>query len=104
MGKKKWDFGYPIVDGAAAIAADGTIYFGGDTGVLYAWNPDGTVKSYTGTGGSIRGSPAIAADGTVYVGSANIVFVALKGASGPSGSSWPKFRGNAAQTGRMNGN
>jgi outer membrane protein assembly factor BamB len=100
-GTKKWTFGYPIIDGAAALAADGTIYFGGDSGILYAWNRNGQVKLYTTVGWPF-GSPAIAADGTVYVGSREIK--AYKTDSGLDKSSWPKFRGNAAQTGRINAN
>jgi hypothetical protein len=48
------------------------------------------------------GSPAIAADGTVYVASREVK--AFKTDSGLAKSSWPKFRGNAAQTGRINAN
>ena len=64
----------------AAISTDGTIYVGSNSGspnsgVLYALNPDGTLKwNYTIGGtwtvsGGITDSPVIGADGIIYVGS-----------------------------------
>ncbi len=29
-GTQKWNFGHPLIQGTAAIAADGMVYFGGD--------------------------------------------------------------------------
>jgi len=51
------------------IGADGTIYIGNDEGILYAINPDGTLKWNTllDDGGWIGGSAAISSDGTIYV-------------------------------------
>ncbi|UCB58446.1 MAG: PQQ-binding-like beta-propeller repeat protein, partial [Thermoplasmatales archaeon] len=52
-----------------SIASDGTIYIAGD--MLYAINPDGTMKwSFDmGQGRWIhKSSPAISADGTIYIG------------------------------------
>lgn len=54
-----------------AIADNGTIYIGTDTG-LRSVNPNGTLSwMFTGVPGSMFGdsSPAIASDGTIYVGS-----------------------------------
>jgi outer membrane protein assembly factor BamB len=64
----------------AAISTDGTIYVGSNSGspnsgVLYALNPDGTLKwNYTIGGtwtmsGGITDSPVIGSDGIIYVGS-----------------------------------
>jgi outer membrane protein assembly factor BamB len=61
---------------AAAVAADGTIYFGmtgtrggGSDGSLIAMNPDGTKKWEFPAGNRVTTSPALALDGTVYIGS-----------------------------------
>jgi len=51
-----------------AINEDGTIYVGSWDSLLYAINPDGTLKWKVGTGASIFTSPAIANDGTIYLG------------------------------------
>lgn len=77
-GTEKWTFPTTGVPQEAAIAGDGTIYFGGGAafdgvssfvidGNLYALNPDGTEQWSFATGGAIDGSPALAADGTVYI-------------------------------------
>jgi outer membrane protein assembly factor BamB len=53
---------------AAAIDADGTVYYGARDNRLYAFNPDGSIKwrYLIHNDGDIRTSPAVAADGTVY--------------------------------------
>src|SRR5581483_1733289 len=104
-GTQKWYFGYPTVEGTPAVAADGTVYFGGSdagVGILYAFNSKGVAWSYTTVGGLATSSPAIAEDGTVYLGSRSYRFCALKGKAPLAKSPWPKFRGNPAQTGRAN--
>ncbi|MGD8496190.1 MAG: PQQ-binding-like beta-propeller repeat protein [Gemmatimonadales bacterium] len=76
-GTEKWTYattGYPQ---EAAVAGDGTVYFGGQAGFdgsntvidgnLYALNADGTEAWTFPTGGIIEGSPALASDGTVYI-------------------------------------
>jgi outer membrane protein assembly factor BamB len=69
-GTVRWRYDAPCgFDGAAAIAPDGTIYFGADDGNLYAVNPDGTWKWTYATGDWIFGSPVIGSDGTIYIGS-----------------------------------
>jgi outer membrane protein assembly factor BamB len=103
-GTTNWSFGYPVITGSAIAAADGTVYFGGTVegvGILYGWNPDGTPKSNNALGGAVTGSPAMANDGTIYISSASGKFHALKADSGLAKSPWPKFRGNASQTGRI---
>jgi outer membrane protein assembly factor BamB len=106
-GKKKWDFGYPRMDGAAALAADGTAFYGvtGDAGVgaILGFDLNGNLPLHDSMGGAVSGSPAIANNGDVYLGS-SVGFFAFKGNSGLARSCWPKFRGNAAQTGRLNVN
>ncbi|MBI5526989.1 MAG: PQQ-like beta-propeller repeat protein [Deltaproteobacteria bacterium] len=57
------------IESSAAIASDGTIYFGSADGNIYALGADGSRKWSYPTGGAVNSSPAIGADGTVYVGS-----------------------------------
>ena len=58
--------------GAPVVGSDGTIYVNAHDPVLYAFNPDGTLKwSYVASDCctmDIPSSPAIARDGTIYVG------------------------------------
>ena len=51
------------------MAADGTIYVGGEDALLYAINPDGSLRWTFRTGDRIRSSPSIGTDGTIYFGS-----------------------------------
>ncbi len=107
VGAKRWDFGYPIIEGAPALAIDGTVYFGGTGdggGFLSRWSADGTQRADVVLGGVVTGSPAITSDGTVYIGAMNAICVALKGGVGLAHGGWPKFRGNAAQNGRAGAN
>jgi outer membrane protein assembly factor BamB len=52
----------PIVD------SDGTIYVGSDDYLLYAINPDGTLRWSYQTDGRVKSSPGIGPDGIIYVG------------------------------------
>ena len=79
------DWSYAVsspVYSSPVVGADGTIYVGGGditnmwytpTGgnVLYAFNPDGSLKWSYAAGDIIWSSPAIGADGTIYFGSAD---------------------------------
>jgi len=67
-GTRKWYFAAGDVIASAAVAEDGTIYFGSIDYNLYALNPDGSVAWQFDTGNFIESSPAIGADGTIYVG------------------------------------
>ncbi len=93
-----------------AIGADGTIYFGAETGFLYALNPDGTLKwkenFYNGINWS---SPAILPDGTLYIGGMRSdettvwlgrVAAIRTDSPGLAASPWPKFRRDLANAGR----
>jgi len=58
----------------SAIAADNTVYVGAQGGLLYAVNPDGSVKWNFATGVTFQSNvnaPAINADGTIYYGTLN---------------------------------
>ena len=65
------------IPGSPAIGADGTIYFGGDDGLLQAVYPNGTLKWASESGDTIFPSPAIGADGAVYIGQASGYLVAI---------------------------
>jgi len=52
---------------SAAVAADGTVYFGSNDHFLYAVNPNGTQRWRFDTGGEFVTAPLIAADGAVCV-------------------------------------
>ncbi len=53
---------------AAAIAADGTIWFGTHRGYIYAVTPDGSIRWRFRPGGRISSAPALTAEGLVLFG------------------------------------
>jgi PKD repeat protein len=59
--------GTGVTYGEATIGADGTIYIGVNK-VLYALNPNGTIKWNYTSGSTIDGAPTIGSDGTIYIG------------------------------------
>jgi len=104
-GQKRWEFptGGPVRS-SPAIGADGTVYVGSDDGRLYALDGATGQKGWEFlTGGLVRSSPAISADGTVYVGShdAKVYAISSSSVGGLARSPWPKFRGDAQNTGRV---
>jgi outer membrane protein assembly factor BamB len=101
-GTKKWSFGYPMIPGAAAILADGTVCCGGtgSTGLFYGWAADGALKFSVELGGLVTASPAVAPDGTLYIGPGLHTCIAFKGSAPLARGGWPKFRGNPLQNGR----
>ena len=54
-------------DSSPIVGADGTIYFGTDTGLVYAVNADGTLKWTFGAGGEFDNCPSMDAEGTLYI-------------------------------------
>jgi outer membrane protein assembly factor BamB len=89
--------------GSAAVAADGTVYFGSADNYLYALNPDGTLKWRYETGDNIVSSPAISPDGTIYFTSCDGYLYAIKGTSPLADSPWPKSYHDLKNTGRVGG-
>src|SRR5205807_5480443 len=57
-----------VSDSSAAIAPDGTIYFGSWNDRFWAVRPDGSRKWVFRAGSEIKSSPAVASDGTIYFG------------------------------------
>jgi outer membrane protein assembly factor BamB len=68
-GIEKWRYRTKdCIEASPVIGEDGTIYVGDLDRLLYAINPDGTLKWKYGVGGWIYlSAPAVAEDGTVYV-------------------------------------
>ena len=85
------DTSFPTIEGAPAIASDGTIYIGSEDRYIYALNPNGTLKWRYRTGDRVVSSPAISKNGTIYIGSIDGALYALN----PDGAVEWKF-----QTGR----
>lgn len=69
-GSVKWSYDNSgnIRGGTPCNSIDGTIYFGTDSGWIYAINPDGTEKWSKHIGSRIESAPAIGEDGIVYTG------------------------------------
>lgn len=91
---------------APALGADGTVYATA-ADKLYAIEASSGALRWTYTNGcSISGPPAVGADGTVYFGDAGWgrpepKLSAVHGSAGLAGGPWPKFRGDARNTGRV---
>lgn len=79
-GSKKWEFAAGgDVYSSPAIGPDGAVYFESDDCLLYAINPDGTLRWTFVTGDPLLGdrgssSPAVRGDGMVYVGGGYSLF------------------------------
>ncbi|MDB6112754.1 MAG: Pyrrolo-quinoline quinone [Pedosphaera sp.] len=106
--KEKWEFcvndeAHTLhIDSSPAIVADGIFIFGSDQGSLYGFSATNNPSEWSvSLGGRVTASPTIAPDGTVYIGSNATKFHAVRGTKGLANSSWPKFRGNLRQTGRV---
>jgi outer membrane protein assembly factor BamB len=56
-----------MLEGSAAVAADGTIYAGSDDKNLYALNPNGSLKWKLGARGPVYNTPTVGGGGTIYV-------------------------------------
>ncbi|MEY4090406.1 MAG: hypothetical protein RJB55_2677 [Verrucomicrobiota bacterium] len=81
-----------------AVDANGVVYVGCYDGLLYAVNPDGTLKRTWSTAAIVRSSPAISGS-TLYVGSNDDGIYAFDIGAGATGP-WPQYRHNARRTGR----
>jgi len=83
-GSLKWR--YPFVNAppacAPTVAADGTIYAKDQTGTLYAFNPDETLKWSISQAGISAATPTMGSDGTIYLGSDNGSLYAINPANG----------------------
>jgi outer membrane protein assembly factor BamB len=64
-------------ESSPGVARDGTIYFAGFEGWLWALTPEGKLKWKFKAGREIKSSPAVAVDGTIYFGSRDRFFYAV---------------------------
>ncbi len=103
-GAKRWAFtaGGGIAS-SPAIGADGVLYVGCYDRKIYALDGGTGAKQWEFTTGSAvkSSSPTVGVDGTVYIGSNGGTVYALASSSvgGLAETPWPKFRGNARNTG-----
>ena len=101
----RWEFGTgDCVRSCAAVGANGTVYVGSLDNKVYALNGATGQKLWEfETGGDVNCSPALGADGTLYVGSSDgkVYALATSSVGGLATSSWPKFRADARNTGRV---
>jgi outer membrane protein assembly factor BamB len=73
-GTLKWEvftdqdqgFGGAVIS-SPAIGADGAVYVGANDNIIYAVNPDGSIKWKFAVAAYIESSPTIGADGTIYM-------------------------------------
>jgi len=114
-GQKVWDYIVERVHetpddiySSPAIGADGLIYFGAETGYVYALNPDGTLNwKFKLQHGINWSSPAIISDGTLYLGTwggANnqgCLYAIKTTSQGYASTPWPRFRHDNKNTGRF---
>jgi outer membrane protein assembly factor BamB len=105
-GKKKWgkvgDEEFPC-DSSPVVLDDGSICGAGRFGVLSYISPEGVGRAIYSPGSYGYGSPAIGPTGAIYVPDqrayATCGFTALRAGVALAASPWPKFRGNARNTG-----
>ena len=92
-GSLKWIEGPKIY--SPTVASDSSINLPG-----HCLNPDGSTrwKSTLGWSYCINIGP----DGTIYYGLSTTLYALKSGSQGLANSSWPKFRGDAQNTGRVN--
>lgn len=103
-GAPTWSYGTgQAISSSAAVASDGTIYFGSGDHNLYALSQEGKLVWTFEAGQGFGSSPLVGPDGTVYVGADDQQVYAIKGAVGVADSSWPVGRGNLRRSGAVPG-
>jgi len=104
-GTLKWSYpvGQADIYCSPAIGENGLIYFGAENGIFYALNSNGTENwKYATHNGINWTSPAIDIDGTIYIGNSDGYLFAINSNSfGLINSTWPKFRQDNSNTGRL---
>ncbi|NNF37663.1 MAG: PQQ-binding-like beta-propeller repeat protein [Gemmatimonadetes bacterium] len=90
-----------------AIGADGNIYFAAENGYIFALDSDGAVVWRENFHNTMNwSSPMIMDDGTLYIGgnqgeSGGRLVAVQTSSLGLDPGAWPRFRGNATNTGRV---
>jgi outer membrane protein assembly factor BamB len=100
-GQKKWARGKDAMDSTAAVAADGSVIFVYRGGQVANCDHDINLRWTHFVYPVGCGSPAIGASGTIYLPGRWFGLVAIQSASPLAGTPWPKFRGNARNTGNL---
>lgn len=100
-GAKRWEYatGDIIRSTTPLLADDGTIFIGGDDGLVHALNPDGTLRRTYATGGDILTAPIIDR-GRLYVASMDSKFYAFDIGANLARAPWPMHRHNLRGTAR----
>jgi outer membrane protein assembly factor BamB len=101
-GRQKWYRDNDAMDGTPAIAADGSVIYVLRIGQVINCDHDSGYRwmHYIYPCGSV--SPAIGGSGTIYLpGAVNRSLVAIHNTSPLAATPWPKFRGNARNTGNL---
>jgi outer membrane protein assembly factor BamB len=100
-GKQKWFRGKEDMDGAAAVAADGSVIFPYRSGLVANYDHERNHRwaHYIFPCGT--SSPAIGDSGTIYLPGMWLGLVAIRAHSPLAKTPWPKFRGNARNTGNV---
>jgi outer membrane protein assembly factor BamB len=70
------------IESSPSIGSDGTIYFGTDSGILYAVNREGAILWTYKTGGSIPSTPALSVKDMIFFGSWDRYIYALQASTG----------------------
>lgn len=102
-GTLKWRFPTNgIVHSGPAVGADNTIFVGSYDGCLYVIKSTGELKWKFQTDTRFHSSPVISSDGTVYIaGQDGYLYAFSSESKGLATSSWPKFKGNIRNTGKL---
>ena len=107
-GNRRWSFEGALppagVLSTPLVAGDGSIYFSGSDGRVWAVEVDGSPKWDYQTRSPVFTSPAIGLDGTIYGASTDSTLYAISEGGPTNGgyanAPWPKARGNRANAGR----
>jgi outer membrane protein assembly factor BamB len=95
-----------VIAAAAAVDADGNVFFVADDGYLFAMSSSGRMLWKQEIAVEMKdifytSAPAIGPDGTVYVSSWDGGVYAFRGFAPPARTAWPQYRHDAQHTGRL---
>jgi len=106
-GKKKWGTTskeeYPF-DPTAVVLADGSICSAFRSGMMYFYSPDGVPRPMYYLAAYGYGSPAVGPTGAIYAADATVGYgglTAIRASASLAHTPWPRFRGNARNTGNV---
>lgn len=101
-GKQKWYRGKEGMDGTAAVLADGGVIFPFRGGQVVNYSHEREHRWITYVYPCGVASPTVGGTGTIYIPGFYKQLVAIHGTSPLAKTPWPKFRGNARNTGNLN--